>query len=84
MIESTGTKIGFTLCNKFSLRSLKENVGYKIKDVIPEKYEPKRFHTKKVWAKLKRKRVKQWVQRHSPERKKWVQKVSAGEVAHIS
>ena len=46
----------------------------KLKDAIPEKYEPKRCHTKKVCAKLKRKRVKQWVQRHPPERKKWVQK----------
>jgi len=56
----------------------------KLKDAIPEKYEPKRCHTKKVCAKLKRKRVKQWVQRHPPERKKWVQKVSVGEIAHIS
>jgi len=33
---------------------------------------------------IKRKRVKQGVQRHPPERKKWVQKVSAGDIAHIS
>jgi hypothetical protein len=30
----------------------------KLKDAIPEKYEPKRCHIKKVCAKLKRKRVK--------------------------
>jgi hypothetical protein len=41
----------------------------KLKDTIPEKYEPKRCHTKKVCAQLKRKRAKQWVQRHPPERK---------------
>ena len=53
----------------------------KLKDAISEKYEPKRYHTKRVCAKLKRKSVKQWVQRHSPERKNEY-KVSAR--AHIS
>ena len=57
MIESTSTKMVLALCSKLSLRSLKENVGYKIK----------RCHTREVWAQkipyqkgmcqIKRKRV---------------------------
>jgi len=50
----------------------------KLKDTILEKYEPIRCHAKRVCAKLKKKRVKQWVQRHPLREKKWVQKYPLG------